>query len=171
MGWVERGLDLSPEHPELLLHRLNGWIVMGDLGVRREVGMRVNLYGTRHVLDFAAACEGLERFHYFSTCYVSGRHPGIFHEHDLERGQAFSNWYEETKYQAEREVRERMQEGLRATIYRPSIVVGDSRTGATRKYDGPYGMIRWMLRQRRTVPIPGIRERIPRVSTWCPPIS
>ncbi len=127
-----------------------------DLGVRREIGMRVNLYGTRHVLDFAADCRDLERLHYVSTCYVSGRHPGIFGEQDLERGQRFNNWYEETKHLAEVEVRDRMRGGLRATVYRPSIVVGDSQTGATQKFDGPYAVIRWMLRQRRTVLLPGI---------------
>jgi thioester reductase-like protein len=125
-----------------------------DLGVRREVGMRVNLYGTRHVLDFAEACPGLERFHYVSTCYVSGRHPGIFGEEDLEKGQAFNNYYEETKYLAEVEVRDRTHRGLPATIYRPAIVVGDSETGATQKYDGPYSVIRWLLRQPGTAVLP-----------------
>lgn len=128
-----------------------------DLGVRREVGMRVNLYGTRHVLDFAAACPGLERFHYVSTCYVSGRHPGIFGEEDLEKGQAFNNYYEETKYLAEVEVRERMSGGLPVTVYRPAIVVGDSRTGATQKYDGPYTLIRWLLRQPGVTLMPVLR--------------
>jgi thioester reductase-like protein len=40
-----------------------------------------------------------------------------------------------------------MRGGLPATIYRPAIVVGDSRTGVTQKYDGPYFVIRWLLRQ------------------------
>ena len=128
-----------------------------DLGVRREVGMRVNMYGTRHVLDFAEACPGLERFHYVSTCYVSGRHSGIFGEDDLAKGQEFNNYYEETKYLAEVEVRDRMQGGLPATIYRPAIVVGDSETGATQKYDGPYSVIRWLLRQPSVALLPALR--------------
>lgn len=128
-----------------------------DLGVRREVGMRVNLYGTRHVLDFSEVCPGLERLHYVSTCYVSGRHPGIFGENDLEKGQEFNNYYEETKYLAEIEVRDRMQGGLPATVYRPAIVVGDSETGATQKYDGPYAVIRWLLRQPGTALMPVLR--------------
>ena len=128
-----------------------------DLGVRREVGMRVNLYGTRHVLDFSEVCPGLERFHYVSTCYVSGRHPGIFGENDLEKGQEFNNYYEETKYLAEVEVRDRTQGGLPATIYRPAIVVGDSETGATQKYDGPYAVIRWLLRQPGIALLPAFK--------------
>lgn len=118
-----------------------------DLSVRRDVGMRVNVDGTRHVLDFAERCPGLERLQYISTCYVSGHYAGAFTENDLDKGQKFNNYYEETKYLAEVEVQMRMAEGLPATIYRPAIVVGDSRTGATQKYDGPYFVIRWLLRQ------------------------
>src|SRR4051812_8451857 len=47
-----------------------------DLMVRRDVGMRVNVDGTRNVLEFAKRCRSLERLHYVSTCYVSGRYPG-----------------------------------------------------------------------------------------------
>ncbi len=118
-----------------------------DLSVKRKVGMAVNVGGTRHVLDFAEKCQRFERLQYVSTCYVSGRYAGIFREQDLEKGQRFNNYYEETKHLAEVEVRRRMDRGLPATIYRPSSVVGDSRTGATQKYDGAYFVVRWLLRQ------------------------
>jgi thioester reductase-like protein len=125
-----------------------------DLSVPREVAMRVNVNGTRNVLDFAEGAPGLRRFQYVSTCYVSGRYPGVFSEDDLEKGQRFNNFYEETKYLAEVEVRARMRGGLPATIYRPAIVVGDSRTGVTQKYDGPYFVIRWLLRQPSIAVLP-----------------
>jgi thioester reductase-like protein len=118
-----------------------------DLSVQKDLAHRVNVLGTRHVLDFAAECPRLRRLQYVSTCYVSGRHAGVFRESDLERGQTFHNFYEETKYHAEVDVQQRMRGGLPATIYRPAIVVGDSRTGATQKYDGPYFIIRWILKQ------------------------
>jgi thioester reductase-like protein len=118
-----------------------------DLGVALDVGMRVNVDGTRHVLDLAARCERLDRLHYVSTCYVSGRFDGPFGEDELEKGQVFNNFYEETKYLAEREVRARMARGLPATIYRPAITVGDAATGETQKLDGPYYVIQWLLRQ------------------------
>ncbi len=117
-----------------------------DLSVRRDVATRVNVLGTRNVLGFARDCPRLRRLHYVSTCYVSGRFPGLFGEDDLVKGQAFNNFYEETKYLAEVEVQLFMKGGLPATIYRPGIVVGDSVTGATQKYDGPYYFVRWMLR-------------------------
>lgn len=124
------------------------------IGMSRETGMRVNVDGTRHVLDFAGLCPGLDRLHYVSTCYVSGRYDGTFYETDLEKGQRFNNYYEETKYMAEVEVRRRMQDGLPVTIYRPSVVAGDSRTGFTTKFDGIYYMIRWFLKFTRRVPMP-----------------
>jgi thioester reductase-like protein len=125
-----------------------------DLAVRRDVATRVNVDGTRHVLDFARRCDALQRFHFVSTCYVSGRHPGRFMEDDLEVGQTFNNFYEETKQRSEVEVRRAMAEGLPATIYRPAVVVGDSTTGATQKYDGPYFVMQWLLRQPRIAVLP-----------------
>ena len=129
-----------------------------DLSVPREVGMRVNVEGTRNVLDFAARCGKLERLQYVSTCYVSGRTEGTFAEEDLEKGQAFNNHYEETKYLAEVEVRARMRQGLPATIYRPAITVGDSTTGVTQKYDGPYFIMQWLLRQFPVAVLPTVGD-------------
>lgn len=129
-----------------------------DLSVPRRVGMKVNVDGTRHMLDFAESCEGLRRFQYVSTCYVSGRYAGIFREEDLDKGQEFNNYYEETKYLAEVDVQRRMRHGLPVTIYRPAIVVGDSQSGATQKYDGPYYVIRWLLKQPWVAVMPTVGE-------------
>ena len=129
-----------------------------DLSVPRDVAMRVNVDGTRHILAFARRARALQRLHYVSTCYVSGRYDGRFTEEMLERGQRFNNHYEETKYLAEVEVQGAMREGLPATIYRPAIVVGDSRTGETQKYDGPYFAIQWLLRQPRLALMPVVGD-------------
>jgi thioester reductase-like protein len=120
-----------------------------DLAVPREVGMRVNVEGTRNVLQFLAGAPWLERLHYVSTAYVSGTATGVFRETDLDVGQRFKNFYEETKFLAEVEV---ARSGLPSTIYRPAIVVGDSRTGETGKFDGPYFTLSAMER----VPSPGV---------------
>ena len=106
-----------------------------DLAVKREIGQRINVEGTRQVLAFLAEAKHLERLHYVSTAYVAGNATGVFRETDLDRGQSFKNYYEETKFLAEVEV---VKTGLPTTIYRPAIVVGDSRTGETGKFDGPY---------------------------------
>lgn len=125
-----------------------------DISVKREVGMRVNVQGTRNVLEFATAHPKLQRLHYVSTCYVSGRYPGVFTESDLDKSQVFNNYYEETKFLAEVDVQQSMKGGLPATVYRPSVVVGDSRTGETQKFDGPYFVIQWILRQPRIAVLP-----------------
>lgn len=124
-----------------------------DLTVPRELGMRVNVTGTQRILDLAERAPRLERLHYISTCYVSGRYPGVFTEGDLENGRDFNNYYEETKHLAEVEVRRRMDR-IPVTIYRPSVVVGDSATGATQKFDGPYFVIQWLMRQPKLAVLP-----------------
>ena len=124
-----------------------------DLSVPRDLGMRVNVDGTRHVCDLAERADGLQRLHYVSTCYVSGRYTGPFGEDDLDVGQHFDNFYEETKFLAEVEVRARRAGGLPTTVYRPAIVVGDSTNGETQKYDGPYFALQWLLRQPKALAV------------------
>ncbi|MGZ4513727.1 MAG: SDR family oxidoreductase [Mycobacterium sp.] len=129
-----------------------------DLTVPRDAAVRVNVDGTRNVLDALERCPMLRRLHYFSTCYVSGRYAGPFGEDDLEVGAPFNNYYEETKNLAEADVRRHMSAGMPATIYRPSIVVGDSRTGETQKFDGPYFVMQWLLRQSRSAILPMVGD-------------
>ncbi len=129
-----------------------------DLAVTRSAGMKVNVEGTRRVLEFAGDCAALECLQYVSTCYVSGRWAGLFTEDDLEKDQSFNNYYEETKFLAEIDVQQAMRSGLPATVYRPAIVVGDSRTGATQKYDGPYAIIRLIMRQPLVALVPVIGD-------------
>jgi len=124
-----------------------------DLAVAREVGTKVNVEGTRNVLAFLADAPRFTRLHYVSTAYVSGSATGVFRESDLDVGQGFKNHYEETKFLAEVEV---VRSGVPATIYRPSVVVGDSRTGETGKFDGPY----FTLTAMEKVPSPGLFLRV-----------
>jgi len=119
-----------------------------DLGVPRNVGWRINVEGTRHVLDLLAASPNLERFGYVSTAYVSGRRTGLIRENELVHDAGFKNFYEETKYHAEVLVQDRMDE-IPTTIFRPAIVVGDSTTGETDKFDGPYFVLRALRRLPR----------------------
>ena len=114
-----------------------------DLAVEKDLAFRVNLEGTKHVNDFAETVENLRRFSYISTCYVAGKRTGKISEKDLEHKEGFRNYYEETKYLAELEV-EKLKEILPVTIFRPSVVVGDSQTGETAKYDGIYYLIHYL---------------------------
>ncbi len=114
-----------------------------DLAVERELAMRVNVEGTRHVNEFARGTRNLKRYHYVSTCYVAGLRTGLIRESELRHEAGFRNFYEETKYLAEVEV-EALKRELPVTIHRPSVVCGDSRTGETAKYDGVYYLINYL---------------------------
>src|SRR3712207_584604 len=125
-----------------------------DLSVPLELAQRVNVDGTGNVLDFCRACKDFLGLQYVSTAYVAGERTGVVYEHELLLGQTFKNHYESTKFQAEVWVRE-MADVVPTTIYRPAIVVGDSRTGETQKFDGPYYILRTISRSVRTrSPIP-----------------
>jgi thioester reductase-like protein len=112
-----------------------------DLAVGAEPAERVNVIGTQHVVDFCRAATGLRRHHYISTAYVAGLRSGRVREDELAAGQGFKNFYESTKFAAEVIVRASMDE-VPTTVYRPAIVVGDSKTGETQKFDGPYYLLR-----------------------------
>ena len=129
-----------------------------DLAVAPHVAHRVNVDGTTNVLAFCREQPDLRRLQYVSTCYVSGRYEGQFPEDALEVGQAFRNHYEKTKYEAELLVRKAMADGIPATIYRPGIVVGDSQTGATQKYDGPYFLATFLARQAALAVVPTVGD-------------
>ncbi len=103
----------------------------------------INLDGTRRMLEFAEAAResgGLRRYAHVSTAYVAGNHSGPFAESDLGVGQAFNNSYEQSKFEAEQLVRSHAD--LPSTILRPSIVVGDRRSGWTSAFNVLY----WPLR-------------------------
>ncbi len=148
------GIESDPRLAEVT--EVDHFAAVYDLNVRKDLARLVNVEGTRNVLGLIKTLPKFRCLHYVSTCYASGRWPGIFREEDLELGQEFNNFYESTKYEAEVLVRNEMKTGLSAAIYRPAIVVGDSRTGETGKYDGPYFVLQWILRQGRNAILPEI---------------
>lgn len=114
-----------------------------DLAVNKETARRVNLEGTQNVNELCRSLPNLRRYNYISTCYVAGKRNGRILETELEHAAGFRNNYEETKYLAELEV-EHLKAELPVTIFRPSVVVGDSQTGETVKYDGIYYLIQYL---------------------------
>jgi thioester reductase-like protein len=153
---ADRSLDLGREDYERVaaevtsVHHL---AAIYSLDVPSELAQAVNVEGTGNILELCGRAERLERLNYVSTAYVAGLRKGVVYEHELFLGQGFKNHYESTKFQAEVWVRERM-DSVPTTIYRPAIVVGDSRTGETQKFDGPYYLLRVISRaQRHGLPI------------------
>lgn len=114
-----------------------------DLAVAKDLAHSVNVQGTENVNDLVRSLPRLRRYNYISTCYVAGKRSGHILETDLEHTAGFRNHYEETKYLAELSV-ENLKSEIPVTIFRPSVVVGDSQTGETAKYDGIYYLIHYL---------------------------
>ncbi|MFE3195523.1 SDR family oxidoreductase [Nocardia sp. NPDC059240] len=105
-----------------------------DMTADEDVTYAANVAGTGAVIDLALELGAV--LHHVSSVAVAGDHKGKFFEDDFDLGQGLHSPYHRTKFEAEKMVREAA--GLRWRVYRPAIVVGDSRTGEMDKIDGPY---------------------------------
>lgn len=135
---------------------------------------QTNVSGTENIAWFCYAGKP-KRLHYISTAYVAGKRRDTVFEHELDRKQDFNNTYERSKFNSEKRVREFAgRYNIPTTIYRPSIIVGDSSTGYTKNYDNIYafgkGLHRlknyemrkgdgdtWPINGNSTNPIPSVR--------------
>jgi long-chain acyl-CoA synthetase len=112
----------------------------------------INVEGTRRLLDFAAGARNLKSMAYVGTAYVAGERADLVKESELAVGQSYRNTYEQTKAEAEALVRSRLG-SLPGVILRPSIIVGDSRTGVTSSFKMMYWPLKIYARRLwRTVP-------------------
>lgn len=141
LGLSQQSLDRARAETHTLFHLA----ALYDLAVDRESAQRVNVQGTERVNEFVKSIPNLKRYHYVSTCYVAGRRLGLIREDELQHDAGFRNHYEESKYEAELSVAA-LKSDLPVTIHRPAVVVGDSRTGETAKYDGIYYLIHYLRR-------------------------
>ena len=112
----------------------------------------INVEGTRQILDFAGGHAPASSFTYVGTAYVAGERYDLVREDELNVGQGYRNTYEQTKAEAEALVRSRLG-SLPGVILRPSIIVGDSRTGVTSSFKMMYWPLKIYARRLwRTVP-------------------
>lgn len=151
LGLKDSDLSVLKENKVIFWHLA----AIYDLAVPRELAWKVNVEGTGNVNDFVKKLPDLERYMYFSTAYVAGAREGKLFENELIRPQKFKNFYEETKFEAEVLV-EQLKRTVPVTIIRPGIVRGDSKTGQTIKFDGPYFFLNMIDRLRKLPVIPYI---------------
>jgi len=157
LGMSSRDRDWLAESADRIIHCAAS--VSFTMGLDEQ--RRINVDGTRRMIELAGHCArrgGLESFVHVSTAYVAGTHPGTFREDDLDVGQSFRNAYERTKFEAELLVRRSPE--LPVQVMRPSIVVGDSRTGWTPAFNVLYGPMKAFARgaypaipARRSAPV------------------
>ncbi len=121
-----------------------------DMTAGAEAQEVANVEGTRHAVELAAAIEA-GCFHQISSIAAAGLYRGEWREDMFEEAEGLDTHpYFRTKHESERIVREECRRPWR--VYRPGIVVGDSRTGEIDKVDGPYYAFKLLQRARRVLP-------------------
>jgi NAD(P)-dependent dehydrogenase (short-subunit alcohol dehydrogenase family) len=108
-----------------------------------------NIEGTRNAIRLAENV-GAKRFHHVSSIAAAGLYPGTFTEEMFDEATGLENPYFRTKHDSEGLVRQKCKVPWR--IYRPGIVVGDSKTGEIDKIDGPYYFFKLIQKMRRAMP-------------------
>ena len=158
------GLGLSePVKKEIVAQTGEIWHCAASLSFQqedREEIFAMNVDGTRHVLDLVKQTR-TRRLQHVSTAYIAGNRNDVALETEINVGQTFKNAYEESKCQAELMIAEEQRRGsIVASVYRPSIVIGDSKSGRATHFHGVYAFIRalWaaLERLRRRVPENGL---------------
>jgi NAD(P)-dependent dehydrogenase (short-subunit alcohol dehydrogenase family) len=120
-----------------------------DLKASAEDQQRANVDGTRNTVRLAEAI-GARHFHLVSSIAAAGLFEGLFREDMFDEAENLDNPYFRTKHDSEGIVRKECRIPWR--IFRPGIVVGDSRTGEMDKIDGPYYFFKLIQKMRRMFP-------------------
>jgi thioester reductase-like protein/short-subunit dehydrogenase len=123
-----------------------------DITAPEAAQRAANVEGTRAVIDLARRFDAT--LHHVSSIAVAGTYRGEYTEDDFDVAQDLPTPYHQTKFEAELLVRS--AQGLRYRVYRPAVVVGDSRTGEMDKVDGPYyffGVLAKLARLPKFTPI------------------
>ena len=120
-----------------------------DMTADEERNRRLNVGGTQHAIELANELRP-GHFHHASSIAVAGDYDGHFTEDSFDEGQNLPSPYHKTKYEAEKLVRQSVQSPWR--VYRPSVVVGNSKTGEMDKIDGPYYFFKAIQKARGALP-------------------
>jgi NAD(P)-dependent dehydrogenase (short-subunit alcohol dehydrogenase family) len=121
-----------------------------DMGADETRNALLNVGGTQNAIELSNALD-VGTFHHMSSIAVAGLYDeGLFTEDMFDEGQKLAHPYHRTKFESEKLVRTRVTAPIR--IYRPSLVVGDSRTGEMDKIDGPYYFFKVIQKVRHMLP-------------------
>ncbi len=137
-GLGDAELHWVREHCTCVIHNAASLTFRG--ADRASEPWQTNVGGTAAVLSLVEA-TGIRHLHHVSTAYVAGLRSTTVFEHELDMGQEYGNDYEWSKAEAEKLVRAATHVDT-VTIYRPSIIVGDSVTSHTSTYHGFYAGLR-----------------------------
>jgi NAD(P)-dependent dehydrogenase (short-subunit alcohol dehydrogenase family) len=120
-----------------------------DLTASAQAQQLANVQGTRNAVDVAHEVA-VARFHLMSSIAAAGLYEGVFREDMFEEAENLEHPYFRTKHESEGIVRAECRCPWR--VFRPGIVLGDSRTGEMDKIDGPYYFFKAIQKLRRILP-------------------
>jgi NAD(P)-dependent dehydrogenase (short-subunit alcohol dehydrogenase family) len=120
-----------------------------DMSADDETNARLNVGGTENAVSLSNELES-GRFHHVSSIAAAGMFKGHFTEDMFDEGQKLTHPYHRTKFESERIARNQAKSPWR--VYRPSIVVGNSKTGEMDKIDGPYYFFKAIQKLRNAIP-------------------
>jgi thioester reductase-like protein len=123
------------------------------VGVERKAAEQLNTIGAAEIVELAKAAASLRCLVFYSTALVAGDRRGRVYEDELDKGQGFRNVVEETRMRGELIVHKAMRD-VPIAVVRPSILVGDSGTGETDRFDGPYLMVLILMTTPPEVALP-----------------
>lgn len=145
LGISSRDLTLLKGHIQHVFHLAAIYDLKADAASQQQA----NTEGTRNAI---AAAEAMQAgcFHLASSIAAAGLYRGVFTEEMFDEATGLKHPYFRTKHDAEALVRNECKVAYR--IYRPAMVVGDSKTGEMDKVDGPYYFFKAIQRLRNHVP-------------------
>lgn len=111
-----------------------------------------NVVATSNLLNFFRQSKKLKEFHYVSTiAVINPIGKELVLEDTLPERQQFDDFYSQTKYAAEKLVRDfKFDKNISKIIYRPGVIVASSTDAKNYKVDGPYYFAR-ALKQVRSI--------------------
>ncbi|MCA3224762.1 MAG: SDR family oxidoreductase [Burkholderiales bacterium] len=120
-----------------------------DLKADADSQIVANIEGTRNAVALANAIKaGI--FQHCSSIAAAGLYEGVFREDMFDEAENLDHPYFATKHDSEKIVRQEVKGAWR--VYRPALVVGDSKTGEMDKIDGPYYFFKLIQRLRGMLP-------------------
>ena len=150
---TEKKLGVSAEDIKLLrgqkIDAVYHLAAVYDLDADEESQIRVNIEGTRNMVEFAKAIDA-GHVHHVSSIAAAGLYEGVFREDMFDEAEGLEHPYFMTKHESEKIVRRECK--VPWTVYRPAVVVGDSTTGEMDKIDGPYYFFKLIQRMRQILP-------------------
>jgi NAD(P)-dependent dehydrogenase (short-subunit alcohol dehydrogenase family) len=149
---AKASLGVSPAQRKALSGKIRHFFHLAaiyDLAASAESQVTANVDGTRHALELAGQIKA-GCFHHMSSIAVAGLYPGVFREDMFEEAEDLNHPYFKTKHDSEALVRK--ETALPYRIYRPSVVLGHSKTGEIDKIDGPYYFFRMLKKLRHALP-------------------